>query len=54
MPLTVTERQKKLINENMQMSADILRLVLQGYNNEAMEKIQDQRNILEALELEVR
>lgn len=52
--MPVTERQKKLINENMQMSSDILRLVLQGHNDEAMEKIQDQRNILEALELEVR
>lgn len=52
--MPVTERQKKLINENMQMSAEILKLVLDGKNKKAMDLIQDQRNILEALELEVR
>jgi len=52
--MNVTERQKHLINSNAQKSAEILEHVIKGNKTKAQELIQDQRNILEALELEVR
>lgn len=52
--MPATERQKQVVNKNAHISAELLKAVLDGNKKKAMELIQEQRTMLEALELEVR